>query len=100
MAKKSMIARNRKRQKLVRKFAPKRQFLKHEFSQAFSFEEKLTIHLKLQKLPRNSSSTRLMNRCAVTGRPKSVYRYFNLSRQVIREMAYEGLLPGVVKASW
>jgi small subunit ribosomal protein S14 len=100
MAKKSMIAREKKRQALVNKFSQKRKYLKQEFSQATSFEEKLAYHQKLQKLPRNSSPTRLGNRCAVTGRPKSVYRFFNLSRHVIREMAYAGLLPGVVKASW
>ena len=100
MAKKSMIARETKRQKLVNKFSFRRNSLKKEISQALSFEDKLTFHRKLQKLPRNSAPTRLGKRCQITGRPKGVYRFFGLSRHVIREMAYEGLLPGVVKSSW
>ena len=95
-----MMEREDKRQALVKKFSKKRQILKEGFSKALSFEEKLVYQQKLQKLPRNSSPTRLVRRCPVTGRSKSVYRFFNLSRHVIREMAYSGLLPGVVKASW
>ena len=95
-----MIAREKKRQKLVTKFLQRRNSLKREFSQAISFDDKIACHAKLQKLPRNSSPSRLGNRCLVTGRPKAVYRFFGLSRHVLREMAYEGLLPGVVKASW
>lgn len=100
MAKKSMIQREKKRQKLTQKFLSRREQLKAKIKSSNSFEEKLMYHRKLQQLPRNSSPSRLHNRCLVTGRPKGFYRYFGLSRQVLREMAYEGLLPGVRKASW
>ena len=100
MAKKSMIQREKKRQKLTQKFLSRREELKAKIKSSDSFEEKLMYHRKLQQLPRNSSPSRLHNRCLVTGRPKGFYRYFGLSRQVLREMAYEGLLPGVRKARW
>ena len=100
MAKKSMIQRELKRQRLVMKFAKKRENLKELINQASSLKEKLDLHRELQKLPRNSSSVRLHNRCTITGRPKGYYRDFGLSRHVLREMAHEGLLPGVRKASW
>ncbi|MEB3336832.1 MAG: 30S ribosomal protein S14 [Leptolyngbyaceae bacterium] len=100
MAKKSMIEREKKRQKLVDKYAEKRQALKEEFESATSQQKKLEIHRKIQQLPRASSPTRLRNRCWVTGRSRGVYSDFGLSRHVIREMAHQGLLPGVVKASW
>lgn len=100
MAKKGMIARERKREKLVAKYADKRAALKEAFNKTEDPVEKLEIHRKLQRLPRNSAPSRLHNRCWMTGRPHSVYRDFGLSRHVIREMAHEGLLPGVVKSSW
>lgn len=100
MANKAMIQRELKRQKLVMKFAKKRAIIKEQLEQASSLKEKLAFHRKLQKLPRNSSPVRLHNRCLVTGRPKGYYRDFGLSRHVLREMAHEGLLPGVRKASW
>jgi small subunit ribosomal protein S14 len=100
MAKKSMIERERKRQKLVDKYAAKRAALKQAFNQETDPVAKLEIHRKLQQLPRSSSRVRLHNRCWVTGRPHAVYRDFGLSRNVLREMAHEGLLPGVVKSSW
>ena len=101
MAKKSMIQRELKRQRLVMKYAKKRELLKKQInSVATSLKEKLALHRKLQQLPRNSSSVRLHNRCMVTGRPKGYYRDFGLSRHVLREMAHQGLLPGVQKASW
>lgn len=100
MAKKSMIEREKKRKKLVEKYAQKRQDLLEQFSAATSQQEKITIHRKLQQLPRNSAPTRMHNRCWVTGRPRGYYRDFGLSRNVLREMAHEGLLPGVVKSSW
>jgi small subunit ribosomal protein S14 len=71
-----------------------------EFSKAESQQEKLEIHRKIQQLPRNSAPTRQRNRCWMTGRPRGYYRDFGLSRHVIREMAHQGLLPGVVKSSW
>ena len=95
-----MIEREKKRRKLVAKYAEKRQTLKEQFAAATSQQEKMTIQRELQKLPRNSAPSRLRNRCWVTGRPRGHYRDFGLSRNVFREMAHEGLLPGVVKSSW
>jgi small subunit ribosomal protein S14 len=100
MAKKSMIERELKRQRLVMKYAEKREMLKKQIQQATSLREKLAFHRELQKLPRNSSPVRLHNRCTITGRPKGYFRDFGLSRHVLREMAHEGLLPGVTKSSW
>jgi small subunit ribosomal protein S14 len=100
MAKKSMIERELKRQRLVMKYAEKRALLKEQITSAVSLREKLALHRKLQQLPRNSSAVRLHNRCTVTGRPKGYFRDFGLSRHVLREMAHEGLLPGVMKSSW
>ena len=89
MAKKSMVAREVKRQKLVDKYAEKRQALK----EAGDYEG-------LQKLPRNASPIRLHNRCSITGRPRGYMRFFGLSRIQVREMASKGLIPGVKKSSW
>ncbi|MEM6325935.1 MAG: 30S ribosomal protein S14 [Bacteroidota bacterium] len=89
MAKKSVIARERKRRKLVEKYAEKRARLKAEGK----WEE-------LQKLPRNSSPVRLHNRCALTGRPRGYIRKFGVCRVVFREMALDGKIPGVRKSSW
>jgi small subunit ribosomal protein S14 len=100
MAKKSMIEREKKRQKLVEKYAAKREALKDEFENAATQLEKLEAHRKLQQLPRNSAPNRVRNRCWVTGRPRGYYRDFGLSRNVMREWAHQGLLPGVVKSSW
>nr|YP_009185157.1 ribosomal protein S14 [Carteria cerasiformis]ALO63457.1 ribosomal protein S14 [Carteria cerasiformis] len=100
MAKKSMIQRELNRQVLVMKYAKKRAVLKKQIKEASFLKEKLTLHRKLQNLPRNSSMVRLHNRCMITGRPKGFYRDFGLSRHVLREMAHDGLLPGVKKASW
>jgi small subunit ribosomal protein S14 len=100
MAKKSMIEREKKRKKLADKYAVKRAELKEQFRQTEDFDEQMEIHRKLQRLPRNSSPTRQRNRCWLTGRPRGYYRDFGLSRNVLREWAHEGLLPGVVKSSW
>ncbi|MEL6138176.1 MAG: 30S ribosomal protein S14 [Cyanobacteria bacterium J06626_23] len=100
MAKKSMVARQRKRQKTVEKYAAKRQALMEEFENASSQAAKLVVHRKIQQLPRNSSPTRLHNRCWLTGRPHGYYRDFGLCRNALRDMAHQGLLPGVVKSSW
>lgn len=89
MAKESMKAREVKRQKLVAKYAEKRKALK----EAGEWEE-------LQKLPKNASPVRLHNRCKLTGRPKGYMRQFGISRVLFREMANNGLIPGVRKASW
>jgi small subunit ribosomal protein S14 len=89
MAKKSVIARGKKREKLAQKYAAKRAALKA----AGDFDA-------LQQLPRNSSPVRLKNRCAVTGRPRGYIRAFGISRIKFRELAREGKIPGVKKASW
>lgn len=89
MAKESMKARERKRARLVAKYAEKRARLKAEGD-----------YEALQKLPRNASPVRLHNRCSITGRPKGYMRLFGISRIQFREMASKGLLPGVKKASW
>ena len=89
MAKKSVIAREKKRRQTVEKYAAKRAQLKAEGK----WEE-------LQKLPRNASPVRLHNRCALTGRPRGYLRKFGLCRNVFREMALDGKIPGVRKASW
>jgi len=89
MAKKSVIARNNKRAKLVAKFAKKREELKA----AGDFEG-------LQKIPRNASPVRLKNRCGITGRPRGYMRDFGLSRIKFRELANEGKIPGIKKSSW
>jgi small subunit ribosomal protein S14 len=101
MAKKSMIAREAKRNKLVNKFAAKRRSLKEIIRDPnASYEDKETAHLKLQKLPRDSSSSRLRNRCTLTGRPHGFYRKFGLSRNKLREATMRGDVPGLSKASW
>lgn len=95
-----MIEREKKRQKLVEKYAEKREDLLDQFASASTQQERLAIHRQIQQLPRNSAPTRLRNRCWVTGRPRGYYRDFGLSRHVLREWAHQGLLPGVVKSSW
>ena len=100
MAKKSMIEREKKRIKLTKKYALKRTTLLKKYESEENFNVKLEIHSKLQKLPRNSSQTRIRNRCWKTGRPRGVFRDFGLSRHVFREMAHQCLLPGVTKSSW
>jgi small subunit ribosomal protein S14 len=100
MAKKSMIARDVKRQKLVDRFAAKRTALKAAFEAASGPMERLEIHRKIQALPRNSARVRLRNRCWATGKPRGVYSDFGLCRNQLRERAHKGELPGVVKSSW
>ena len=100
MAKKSMIEREKKRISLEKKYRLKRANLLIEYNKESNYLEKLNLHSKLQKLPRNSSKTRIQNRCWKTGRPRGVFRDFGLSRHVFREMAHQCLLPGVTKSSW
>ena len=100
MAKKSMVEREKKRDRLIAKYAAKRAALKEEFENTADPIEKLSIHRKIQQLPRNSSRTRHRNRCWLTGRPRGYYRDFGLCRNALRDMAHKGLLPGVVKSSW
>nr|AKZ21083.1 ribosomal protein S14 [Prasiola crispa] len=100
MAKKSIIEREKKRQRLVIKHLSKRYSLKMEMRKAESLQEKLEIQRKLQQLPRNSSPVRLRNRCLITGRSRGYFKDFGLSRHVLREMAHQGFLPGITKSSW
>ena len=101
MAKKSMIARETKRQQLVDKYAAKRAELKEiAADESRPMEERFKARLKLSKLPRNSSATRLHNRCKVSGRPKAYYRKLQMSRIALRELASKGQIPGMVKSSW
>jgi len=101
VAKTSMINRDIKRKKLVKKFASKRAALKSTIaSTTASYEDKMDAVTKLQKLPRDASPSRGRNRCAITGRSRGVYRRFGLARVKIREAVARGELPGVSKASW
>lgn len=101
MAKKSMIAREHKRKQLVQKYDVKRKSLKEIIRDPkATFEDKELANLQLQKLPRDSSKSRVRNRCNLTGRPHGYYRKFGLSRNMLREAAMRGDAPGVVKASW
>ena len=96
-----MIEREKKRQILVDKFAAKRAELKAIASNLdLTMEERFAARLKLAKLPRNSSATRLHNRCQLTGRPHAYYRKLRISRIMLRELGSNGQLPGVVKSSW
>ena len=100
MAKKSMIEREKKRQRLVTKYETKRIELKNSIRKSQSYQERLELATKLDDLPRNSLRIRLRNRCWMTGRSRGYYRDFGLSRHVLREMAQQCLLPGVKKSSW
>jgi len=101
MAKKSMLERERKRAKTVQRFAKKRAELKKTIlSVSSSDEERMEAVLKLQKLPRNASPSRMRNRCAITGRPHGYYRKFGLGRNKLREETMQGNIPGLRKASW
>ena len=101
MAKKSMINREVKRQKVVDKYAKKRAELKKAMvDMKLSDDERDAARMKFHALPRNASPCRLHNRCSLTGRPHGYYRKFALGRNKLRETAMQGLVPGLVKASW
>lgn len=101
MAKASLIQRELKRERLVKKYAQKRTDLKAIIADTGkSDEERMLARLDLQRLPRNANPTRLRARCGITGRPRGTFRQFGLGRQKIREMAMAGEIPGVTKASW
>lgn len=101
MAKKALINRENRRRNTVAKFAAKRSDLIAVLkSSSASEEEKAAAREKLQKLPRNASPVRLRNRCALTGRPRGVFKKFGLARNKLREIALRGEIPGVIKASW
>ena len=95
-----MIQRDKKRERLVVKHSAKRELLKNELKSATSFQDRLALYKKYEKVPRNSSPSRQRNRCWVTGRSRGFYRDFGLSRHVLREMAHDGLIPGLTKSSW
>ncbi len=100
MAKKSMIEREIKREKLINKYTQKRNDLKYQIKHVSDFTEKLQLQQKLQKIPRNSMKCRKRNICWMTGRSRGFYRDFGLSRHVLREMSHLCLLPGIKKSSW
>ena len=101
MAKTSVVNRQKKRVATVKKYAARRkELLEIAGNQKLSVEERYTAREKLQKLPRDASPVRLRNRCALTGRPRGVYRKFGLARGKLRLIAMHGEIPGVIKASW
>ena len=101
MAKLSAINKNNRRIKLSDKFYKKRQNLKKIImNKSLTLEERFKAQQKLSKLPRNSSKTRIMNRCQITGRPHGVYRKLKISRIALRQLGLEGKIPGMVKSSW
>lgn len=101
MAKKAMVEREKKRQRMVKKYAAKRAALKEIINdESKPMEERFRASLKLAELPRNSSATRLHNRCQVSGRPHAYYRKLKVSRIALRDLGSNGLMPGVVKSSW
>ena len=101
MAKTSSIKKNLKRIDLVKKFSKKREALKKIVkNRKLPLDERFKAQLKLAKLPRNSSKTRIRNRCEITGRPHGVYRKLRISRIALRELASKGVIPGMTKSSW
>ena len=101
MAKTSSVEKNNRRRKLVDQYAAKRAELKAIImDQSKPMEERFRAQLKLSALPRNSSKTRIRNRCEVTGRPRAFYRKLKMSRVALRELSNNGLIPGLVKSSW
>ena len=101
MAKKSKIARNKQRQALVARYAGRRaELVKVLKNPEASLEEKYEAQRQIARMPRDASATRVRNRCELTGRPRSYYRKFGLSRIALREEALKGNIPGVVKSSW
>ena len=101
MAKKSMVERDLKRRRMAKKFESKRNRLKEIINDKEKpGEDRFVAALKLAELPRNSSKTRIRNRCLVTGRPRGYYRKLKMSRIALREMGSDGKIPGLVKSSW
>ena len=101
MAKTSSIEKNKRRRKMAKKFASRRAKLKTIVQdKALPVEERFAASLKLAELPRNSSPTRIRNRCELTGRPRAFYRKHKLSRIALRDLGSKGLIPGLVKSSW
>merc|ERR1711935_1025198 len=99
-AKQGMIQREKKRERLIAKYAIKRESLKDDLKSVTSFKDRLALYKKFESVPRNSAPSRHRNRCWVTGRSRGFYKDFGLSRHVLREMANDGLIPGLKKSSW
>ena len=101
MAKTSMIERNNKRKRLAKKFKTRRTRLKEiAGDKSLTAEERFAARLKLAELPRNSSPSRIRNRCDLTGRPRGYYRKLRMSRIALRDLGSQGLIPGMIKSSW
>ena len=101
MAKKSSVEKNERRRKMAKQFASRRKKLKAIVQDKnLPVEDRFAATLKLAELPRNSSRTRIRNRCELTGRPRAFYRKHKLSRIALRELGSKGLIPGLVKSSW
>nr|YP_009193330.1 ribosomal protein S14 [Nitzschia sp. IriIs04]BAT70255.1 ribosomal protein S14 [Nitzschia sp. IriIs04] len=100
MSKKNMIEREKKKFFLIKKYSLKRKNLLFEYKKQLNFSNKILVHSKLQKCPKNSAKVRLRKICWKTGRSRGILRDFGLSRHIFREMAHNGLLPGIVKSSW
>jgi small subunit ribosomal protein S14 len=101
MAKQSSIEKNNRRKKMAKRFSARRAKLKAiAYDKTLPMEERYAATLKLAELPRNSSKTRIHNRCELTGRPHAYYRKHRLSRIALRDMGNKGLIPGLVKSSW
>jgi small subunit ribosomal protein S14 len=101
MAKKSSIEKNNRRRRLAKKYSGRRTRLKAiAHDKALPMEERFAAALKLAQVPRNSSKTRIRNRCEVTGRPRAFYRKLKMSRIAMRDLGSKGLIPGLIKSSW
>lgn len=101
MAKTSSIERNRKRERLAKQYAARRAKLRAQaLNEDLPLEERFAARLKLAQLPRNSSATRIRNRCELSGRPRGFYRKLKLSRIALRDLASKGQVPGMIKSSW
>ena len=101
MAKKSSVEKNERRRKLAKKFSGRRARLKAiARDKSLPMEDRFAAALKLAEVPRNSSSTRIRNRCEMTGRPRAYYRKLKMSRIALREQGAKGMIPGLVKSSW
>jgi small subunit ribosomal protein S14 len=100
MAKQSMIQRELKRERLITKHSKKRDIIKEALKNSATYQERIVNSKRLESLPRNSSPSRHRNRCWVTGRSRAFYKDFGISRHVLREMAQEGMIPGLTKSSW
>jgi small subunit ribosomal protein S14 len=101
MAKTSSIQRNKKRERLAKQYAARRAKLRAAaLNEDLPLEERFAARLKLAQLPRNSSATRVRNRCELTGRPRAFYRKLKVSRIALRDLASKGQIPGMIKSSW